>query len=71
MYLAKGAQRALATTFVLLGGLAMVNIVWPDTNWADATPLEIVRMVVAILAACSSLAVAWSFWRPTRGWPKV
>ena len=59
-------KRLAASTFVMIGGLAIVKYLWPEgiTDLpASALTVELVlRSVGAGVAALISLGLIWSFW---------
>jgi hypothetical protein len=59
-------RRIAASTFVLVGGLAIVKYLWPeeivDLPLHALTVEMILRTAGAALAALVSLGLVWSFW---------
>ena len=55
----------LASTFVLLGGAAMVVWIWPENR--INTFAEVFEVFVAILGLSTSVIVVWSLWMKKDG----
>lgn len=53
-------KKLLASSFVLVGGVAMVVWIWPDGQINLLS--EVFQAAIAIFGLCTSVAVVWSLW---------